>query len=259
MKYIDSHKLIFAGNKIQTYSYSLPVICKEDKKEKISQRRKLSFEEKAENRKNYLKKVATAIDRIIWTNPDMNIFITLTFKENITKPKRANYLFNQFVQRYNYHNPNNKLKYLAVVEFQKRGAVHYHLLIDRYIDKKILEKLWGYGLTRIEYIRGGPNQMRNYLIKYLNKTSYLDSRLWRKKMYFKSENIRKYFEKKYDDPFNVGNVIQWYIIHNNREVIKESKNSYNANFIGEIEYREIILKNKSDELNQLFTQYPCKK
>ncbi len=254
MKYTENHKLIFSGNKIQIYTYSLPIISKK----KVPTRRNLSFDERAENRKNYLKRSATAIDRIIWSNPDMQIFITLTFAENIIDTKRANYLFNQFVQKYNYHNQNNKLKYLAVIEFQKRGAVHYHVLVNRFIAKNDLENFWKNGLTRIEKIRGGPKQMKNYLVKYLNKNSYRDDRLWGKKMYFTSQNIIKPRAVNYESLLDVKDLIEWYVTHNNREIVKEHFDRYEAGFIGEIEYREIILKNKSNRKKEILTSFPPK-
>ena len=34
------------------------------------------------------------------------------------------------------------LRYIRIVEYQKNGNTHYHLLIDKYIDKTILNFLW---------------------------------------------------------------------------------------------------------------------
>jgi hypothetical protein len=252
MNNIERHKLILSGNKIQLFSYSLREKVKNKPRTKII----LSNSDKTENRKKYLQRVRSIMDRIIWSNPDLKVFVTLTFEENLIDSKKANYLFNQFVQKYNYRNKKNHLKYIAVIEFQKRGAVHYHLLIDRFVDKKFLQKLWGNGFTRIEHARGNSNQLAGYLIKYLNKNSARDTRLWGKKMYFTSQNIQKPIVRVYDDLPDVRNAIDWYIRFNNKEIINEYYSCYDAGFIGQIEYRKIILRNRGKVPIKTFAYFP---
>lgn len=58
-------------------------------------------------------------------------FLTLTFKENITDPKEAQRRFNSLAThilkpRYG--------EYIAIRERQKRGAIHYHLLVPVFND-----------------------------------------------------------------------------------------------------------------------------
>ena len=55
-------------------------------------------------------------------------FITLTFKENISDVTEANKLFNAWTKSVLRKYP--EFKYLCVPEFQKRGAVHYHLITN---------------------------------------------------------------------------------------------------------------------------------
>ena len=65
--------------------------------------------------------------RICKANADIwESFITLTFKENLKDISIANKKFNSFVS--NVRKKKKDFKYIAVPEFQKRGAVHYHLL-----------------------------------------------------------------------------------------------------------------------------------
>lgn len=59
---------------------------------------------------------------------DWESFITLTFKENVTDLAAANKMFNQFVTSVRRVFP--EFKYVCCPEFQKRGAVHYHLLCN---------------------------------------------------------------------------------------------------------------------------------
>jgi hypothetical protein len=58
-------------------------------------------------------------------------FITYTFAKNITDIKKANLHFTKYIKRLNYQYFRNKkavMKYVVVIEFQKRGAVHYHVV-----------------------------------------------------------------------------------------------------------------------------------
>ena len=57
-------------------------------------------------------------------------FLTLTFADNMTDIKECNLLFKNFIKRLKYQYDLHNLKYLAVIEFQQRGAVHYHVLLN---------------------------------------------------------------------------------------------------------------------------------
>jgi len=72
-------------------------------------------------------------------------FITLTFKENLTDLTIANKKFNEAMKRIRRKFPD--FKYLGVPEFQKRGAVHYHLMTNivagsELMPRKALKRLW---------------------------------------------------------------------------------------------------------------------
>lgn len=98
-------------------------------------------------------------------------FITLTFKENITDIVYANKIFNAWVS--NVRKLKKDFKYIAVPEFQKRGAVHYHILSnlgkedtniiipqkERTEKTKDLTtlfdvKYWSRGFARVDFIKG---------------------------------------------------------------------------------------------------------
>ena len=68
---------------------------------------------------------------------DWETFITLTFADNIIDIKTANKQFRYFIDKVQRVKKN--FKYLCVPEFQKRGAVHYHLLTNINIkDNKLI-------------------------------------------------------------------------------------------------------------------------
>jgi hypothetical protein len=106
----------------------------------------------------------------------MPIFITLTFQKNIQDLDYANKEFSKFIKRFNYEFFQSKksiLKYVSVIEFQKRGAIHYHMLIfnlpfqENIFDRA--RKIWLHGSCNVESIKSKKGAISGYLIKYLTK------------------------------------------------------------------------------------------
>ena len=87
----------------------------------------------------------------------------------------------------NYKYPD--FEYLAVPEFQKRGAVHYHLLCDLpFVEVAELQEAWGQGFVKINKI-DNVNNVGAYVSKYLGKE--MDERSFGKKKFFCSRNLKK--------------------------------------------------------------------
>lgn len=133
-------------------------------------------------------------------------FITLTFKENITDIVYANKIFNAWVS--NVRKLKKDFKYIAVPEFQKRGAVHYHILSnlgkedtniiipqkERTEKTKNLTtlfdvKYWSRGFARVDFIKGDYKKIYSYICKYMTKD--IDDKLFGKHRYFNSQNLNK--------------------------------------------------------------------
>lgn len=137
-------------------------------------------------------------------------FITLTFKENIIDIKLANKKFQNYVRQVK--RVFKEFSYIAIPEFQKRGAIHYHLLtnipadsplipkreIKRLYNKEIkcykeLEyydlKYWNYGFSSAEVMKGNVKKVIGYISKYMTKD--IDNRLFGKHRYFYSQNLSK--------------------------------------------------------------------
>lgn len=124
------------------------------------------------------------------------MFLSLTFRENITDLDFANKEFTKFIKRFNYKITglkNGYLKYVAVVEFQERGAIHYHMIyfnlpfIERVYD--VLAELWTYGSRRLLPVERVQN-VGFYLCKYFTK-NISDERLTARKCYFTSRDLVK--------------------------------------------------------------------
>jgi len=134
-----------------------------------------------------------------WANNDNRIylpmFLTLTFKENIQDLNITHKIFMKYIQRLNYFVNNKKittLKYVAVTEFQKRGAVHYHVIFFNlpYIKKiLLLKKVWGFGIYNLQPVYD-EKKMSNYISKYMYKNINNEVFFGRKK-YLSSQGLKK--------------------------------------------------------------------
>lgn len=137
-----------------------------------------------------MKRAKDKIRRLIIGNihhhPEIPVFLTLTFKENLTSLKEANKKFTLFIKRFNYY-LGFQLRYIATPEYQERGAVHYHMMIfnQPFIKGKFIEEnIWKYGGTNIKKIYRG-NGLFMYITKYVSK-SFSDDRFKGHKRYFYS-------------------------------------------------------------------------
>lgn len=134
-------------------------------------------------------------------------FVTLTFADNVTDPKITNKYFNSwrtsFVRKLKKHYDVD-LKYIGIPEFQKRGAVHYHLILN--INPRDHSELlplqkgkfnmydvfgWNHGFTSVfdfDLTDENFNPIL-YVSKYLTKD--LDNRLLGATKLLKSNNLTK--------------------------------------------------------------------
>lgn len=130
---------------------------------------------------------------------DWKTFVTLTFSENITEVEKANKKFRYFIDKV--RRVKEDFKYLCITEFQKRGAIHYHLLTNINIDDETLfvtqkdnpnfkdVKYWLDGFSSIEQLTNDPKKVIGYISKYMTKD--IDNRLFSHHRYFCSQNLNK--------------------------------------------------------------------
>jgi len=105
----------------------------------------------------------------------MPIFVTLTYARNEQNRKIAARELRYYHMRLAYE-VGLKLKYIAIPEFQKRGAIHYHVVYFNlpFISPQILEQKWGHGGTNIKSLKS-VRKIAGYISKYVTKES-IDSR-----------------------------------------------------------------------------------
>ncbi len=200
-------------------------------------------EERIENRIKTLHRARSTLRRLINTNigvfkdergdPYKPKFATLTFAENITELKKANRYFENFIKRINYH-VGHKLEYNGVPEFQKRGAVHYHVIFYNlpYIPAAKLAEIWGQGFIKINKIDDVDN-VGAYVCKYLGK-NVSDERLAGNKCYFSSRGLKKPEE-----------IIEKTQVESVRSALPESsktfENTFQNDYTGKVEYTQYNL------------------
>lgn len=187
-KYPD--RVIVSGKWAECFYYQFPPY--EHRKRHKKKERRYYFhtdEEILSRRDDSLTRSRSMIRRLVNSNPELSKFITLTFGDNVIDLNVANTSFKTFIQRLKY-SVEDYLKYIAVVEFQKRGAVHYHMLSNlRYIKKEDLASVWSNGFIKINRIDHVSN-VGAYVSKYLQK-DFADPRLVGRKAYFTSRIIKR--------------------------------------------------------------------
>ena len=230
-------KLIISGNVAELYEYQYPLVMGISRK--ICGRGNAKHTDsitKAENRKKTQYRARKQVSRLINSNAsEMKKFVTLTFADNITDIKKANKCFKTFIQRLNYYlkkTNKTKIKYVAVIEFQQRGAIHYHLLCNApYIDNSILSKIWGNGFVRINKIENIDN-VGAYVTKYMNK-DLADERLQGQKCYLVSKNLDKSIKVTEEKTISV--LLPYF------DIKREYKTNYTTEYNGDVVYTQYIL------------------
>ena len=185
-------RVIVSGRVVEIYEYEKPIFKGEEKKRVgRSGAPFTSSAVKQDNRKKVANRACALVRRFINANPQLNKFFTLTFAKNVTDLNFARYEFDKFIKRLKGLHKN--LQYIVVVEFQKRGAVHFHLLCNLpYIPSKDLENLWNNGFIRINRIDKVDN-VGAYVTKYMTKDN-VDTRLIGRKCYSMSKGLNKPIE-----------------------------------------------------------------
>lgn len=164
--------------------------------------------------------------RIAKTNIDKwNSFITLTFADNITDLFTANKIFHTWCSCIRRVKPD--FMYLAVPEFQKRGAVHYHILSNLSLSDTNLiipqegsedyydVNYWASGFSAFDDVSGDIKKIIGYIAKYMTKDA--DSRLYGHRRYLHSSNVSKPVVQYLDseDFSNYYNLIDYNLDYNN--------------------------------------------
>lgn len=137
------------------------------------------FQNKAKNRSESLNSLYQTIKRLRYlinnnfTGAKNELFLTLTYADNMQDTKKLYTDFKDFMKRLRYkYKGITSIDYLNVIEPQLRGAWHCHILLrfndlDKvFIPNKELAKMWGHGFTKTLEIKESDN-LGVYLTSYL--------------------------------------------------------------------------------------------
>lgn len=155
----------------------------------------------SESYKRSLRRAFNRAKLLAFFNPDLTQFITLTYKANIQDPKQVLDDVKQMINTHN-KNPNTlPLKYIYVLELQKRGSIHIHMICNEVLELQKNRnnywsvKAWKHGFSSVLTIRDFDNNFRPYLylFKYMQKAQRVG-----KSFIHTSRNFDKITEIDYD-------------------------------------------------------------
>lgn len=149
--------------------------------------------------KENARRAYVAFRRIVLANlgrADPPVLASFTYRENMADLQRGRKDFNTFTRALK-STFGGQVRYIAVCEFQERGAVHFHSLIwglpfgtvKNERSTRLVATLWSQGFADL-VSTDGDEKLGSYLAKYFGKT-FTDPRLLGKKSYITSRNIRR--------------------------------------------------------------------
>jgi len=124
-------------------------------------------------------------------------FLTLTYRESVhpeTAQRHLRMLIrrlneNMYGKRYRRRVGHSYFSYLVGVEYQRRDVLHFHMLVDQYVDYEFIHRYWNnaHGFVWIDPVNDGPGAIR-YVTKYIFKDGQIVPFL-RKKPLIKNEKL----------------------------------------------------------------------
>lgn len=153
-----------------------------------------SNEVSAEDRERNIKRIKRNCRRLALAN-ELTVHLVLTYRKNMQDVDKSDENFRIFIKEI--RAIYSKLKYLATREYQKRGAVHYHVLLNQRIDNKKVQAIWKHGFISIMQ-HTNKLQAIMYVLKYISKevgeTVMVTKNGHTKKAYLSSQGLKKELE-----------------------------------------------------------------
>jgi len=150
-------------------------------------------------RKDNAARASMAFKRLILSNlggADLPLLVSFTYNTHQGDIKQGYKDFSSFIQAMRYKF-GKVFRYIAVPEFQKRGAVHFHALFwglpadiaQTERSTRLVAGIWGHGFVDV-VLTDGHEKISTYLSKYMAK-SFIDYRLKNQKAYVCSRNLKR--------------------------------------------------------------------
>lgn len=228
-------KIVQVGTKLHVYEYQYRPFKNNLARERYAPRRKRNSERRPDNiaflRKKFTQLVSTNLSFSYFT-----AFLTLTYA-SVVDVSAGNAGFTKFQRVFSKKFP--QVQYVCVPEFQKRGSIHYHLLLFNFPEDLVLSerntrflaKMWGNGFVDIVSTDNSP-KLAFYLAKYMSK-NLSDDRLNGKKAYFCSRNVLRPCDIKTDLQLDYLQK-EWSVDINTLTPVYSKK--YNTMWLGQCDY-----------------------
>lgn len=158
-------KTIMAGNHLEVIVYPIYVRIKGKRTEKEN-------DEVLERKRKYnIKNSKRRLVRLLEANfSDRDWFVTLTYDGKSPDYDRVHADLENFIEKIKRRRKKlrrGKLKYIAVIEGDSSTKMHIHLIMNKGLDRDIIEACWKKGMTTITRIHGQPGYeaLGNYFAK----------------------------------------------------------------------------------------------
>jgi hypothetical protein len=250
------NKFIKSGNTLEIYSYERSPQIHQGKRRGHKARNgllgmvddrsdTLRREEYEGKRKDNASRASMAFRRLILSNlggSELPLLLTCTYAENQCDIRQGYKDFCSFIQALRYKF-GKVFRYIAVPEFQKRGAVHFHALFwglpqatsETERHTRLVAGLWGHGFVYLKETDGN-DKLSSYLAKYMAK-SFIDYRLKNQKAYTCSRNLNRPQIVGGMNDFTLDAVIQELGVTGEAKVDK----TYDTHWLGKAHYRVFTL------------------
>lgn len=188
---ITRHKLVKSGNMLEIYKFEHPIRYGHKSRKTHGKRKKSKRSE--EYRSRSIIRAVNKVRRLIHLNfTEKDKFITLTFDNkrsfDIDNLESCLPYYQKFIRKLRAW--YSDLAYITVPEFQKRGAVHYHILCNiPFIKKEVLQEFWPYGFSKPKAVKS-TTHLSLYLCKYLSKR-FDDKRKKGHRLYYSSQGLKR--------------------------------------------------------------------
>jgi len=257
------NKFIRYGNIIETYTYGRDLQISRETQRKhpcrairasVDDDRKdtLSPAEFEGKRKDNAMRAQLAFRRLVLANlegPEHPLLVTCTYRDNQTDIRVGYRDFGAFIQTLRYRF-GPQFRYIAVPEFQKRGAVHFHALVwglpssvfDTERDTRLLAGLWKQGFLYLKQTDGNE-RLSGYLAKYMAK-SFVDYRLMNQKAYVCSRNLKRPQIQGGISNFGMDVLLEEFGV-----TTPESDKSYDTHWLGKARHRIYIFSTENPPKN----------
>lgn len=228
-------KAIISNNVIEIIEYKEDV-CEGFKVTNVHTGKKKGTSTKRSNNINQSKMNLRRLINANTTGKDL--FVTLTYRDNMCSVEEGKKDFKKFIMRWNYKRKKDNLdslKYVYVVEFQKRGAVHFHCIFFEvdFIENKELNSLWSHGFVKVNKIDKVDN-VGSYVVKYMEK-DLVDNRLNNRDLYGRSKGNLK-------EPTVTKNPQEVEVLERFLKGNCVYSSTYDSEYYGQVTYKQYNLK-----------------